>query len=600
MEIALVLLILAGTVTLFVTERFSSDLVAWIALAAVLVVAVVGPAIGWVRPDRWVSVPEALSGFANPAVLTVGAMFVLSAGLQRTGAMAAVGRAFARVGKRRLLLSLVVMLTAGLVSAFVNNTAAVAVFLPLVLAACERNKISPSRLLIPLSYAAQFGGVCTLIGTSTNLLVNSIAREAGYSGFTMFEFSRLGLILMGVGSLYLLLFGRWLLPERRGAELTEVYKLREYITELRVTEKSPLIGKTLKASRLGEKLDATVLEIHRGEEKIWSPLHEPLRAGDILLVRGNIQALMRLRAQSGLELEPEFKLRDETLESQDLVLVEALVAPRSRLVGRTIAEMDFRWRFGGIVLALQREGHLLQEKLSAVRLRFGDALLLLARKEEVNRLRANDNLIILGEVEEPTLRGRRALTALAILGAVVALASLKIVPILVSAWLGCLAMIFTRCLTPDEAYEAVDWRVIFLLAGVLPLGLALERSGAATLLAGHVLGVVGKLGPVAALAALYLLTATLTEFMSNNAAAVLLAPVAISTAVKLGVDPKPLLLAVTFAASTSFATPVGYQTNTMIYNAGGYRFTDFLRVGIPLNLIFWVLAIVYIPRYWPF
>jgi di/tricarboxylate transporter len=599
-EMVLVLVLVAATLVLFVTERLPVELVSLLVLGALLLICVAGPAVGLIQADKWITLQDALSGFSNQAVVTVAAMFVLSAGLQKTGALGAVGRTLVRLGRNQTLLLVAMMVVVGGASAFANNTAIVAVFLPLVLMVCARRNLPPSRVLIPLSFASQFGGVCTLIGTSTNLLVSSISHKAGLGSFGMFEFAPFGAILLGVGIVYLLITSRWLLPARRGAELTETYQLREYLTEVRVLPGSPLIGKTVAESRLGERHDVTVLEILRDDRKIWTPQDAQLQAGDILLVRGKIKSLMDLRTSTGLEIEPEFQLKDKTLEAQDLTLVEALIAPRSRLAGRTLSDSYFRWRYDAIVLALQRHSHLLREKLAGVRLRFGDALLLLLRKDGLARLRADDNLIVLSEVESPSLRSGKAILALGIIGTVVALAALNILPILVSAIVGGLAMVLTRCLTVEQAFEAVDWKVIFLLAGVLPLGLALERSGGSKFLADHTLGWMGLFGPLAVLATLYLLTAILTEFMSNNAAAVLLAPIAISTAAKLGVDPKPMLMAVTFAASTSFATPVGYQTNTMVYGAGGYRFTDFTKIGVPLNLIFWGLAVWFIPKFWPF
>ena len=600
MEMILVLVLVAMAFVLFIRQRLPVELVSLLVLVALLLISAAGPATGWIAAEKWISISEALSGFSNSAVVTVASMFVLSAGLAKTGALGGLGRALVRLGKNQTLLLVVMMVVVGVASAFVNNTAAVAVFLPLVLTVCMRRKLPPSRLLIPLSFASQFGGVCTLIGTSTNLLVSSISAKAGHGAFTMFEFSRFGLILMGAGMLYLLVASRWLLPARRGEDLTETYELREYVTEVCVVAGSPLIGKTMAETRLGEKHDLIVLEILRHEKKIWSPHDAQLQEGDVLLVRGKIQSLMDIRGHEGLEIAPEFKLKDATLSSEDITLVETLVAPRSRLAGRTLADTFFRWRYDAIVLALQRHGHVLREQLSAVRLRFGDALLLLLRKNGIARLRANDDLIVLSEVEAPSLRSGQALKALLIVGLVVGLAALNVMPILVSAVVGAVAMILSRCLTTEQAFQAIDWQVIFLLAGVLPLGLTLERSGAAGFLAQNTLGHVGQFGPIVVLAVLYLLTAVLTEFMSNNAAAVLLAPIAISTAATLGVDPRPFLMAVTFAASTSFATPVGYQTNTMVYGAGGYRFGDFTKIGVPLNLIFWLLAIYFIPKFWSF
>jgi di/tricarboxylate transporter len=587
MEIALVLVILAGALILFISEKFAVDLVAFMVVGCLLLFGLVTP-------------QEGISGFSNPATVTVAAMFVLSAGLQKTGAVAAVGRLLVRLGRNHFLVLLLIMGAVGVISAFINNTAAVAVFLPLVLTVAARRRIAASRLLIPLSYASQFGGVCTLIGTSTNLLVSAISEQAGYGAFSMFEFSRLGLIMFAAGTLYFLLLGRWLLPERQTQGLIADFELGEYITELRVTENSPLIGKTVMESNLGTEHDVIILKLLDEDRKVWVPYRQRLREGSVLLVRGRIQELMALKETAKLELHAEFKLRDETLQDEEMMLVQALVAPQSRLIGRTLKGLYFRHRYNALVLAIHRRGALLRDKLNAVRLELGDALLVMAPRKDIEALRADDNFIVLGEVQEPSLHRRKVPLALAIVALVVGLAALGILPILVAALLGCVAMVLCRCVSLEEAYKAVDWQVIFLLAGILPLGIAMEKTGAARWLANQALGLVGGMGPVAALAALYLLTAVLTELMSNNAAAVLLAPIAIATAVQLGIDPKPLLMAVTFAASTSFATPIGYQTNAMVYNVGGYRYADFLRVGIPLNLIFWLLATLFIPRFWPF
>jgi di/tricarboxylate transporter len=450
----LVLLVLAAALVLYTTERLPVELVSLLVLGGLLLICVAGPVTGIVRPDKWITLEEAISGFSNTAVVTVAALFVLSAGLEKTGAMAAGGRALVRLGRNQTALLLVVMFVVGAVSAFVNNTAAVAVFLPLVLMVCARRRLSPSRVLIPLSFASQFGGVCTLIGTSTNLLVSSISEKAGVGAFQMFEFSPLGVILLSAGTVYLLITSRWLLPARRGTELTETYQLREYLTEVRVMPGSPLVGRTAIESRLGERHDVAVLEILRDQQRIWTPEETLLRAGDILLVRGRVNSLMDLRASTGLEIESEFKLKDAILAQQDLTLVEALVAPRSRLAGHTLASAEFRWRYDAIVLALQRHGQLLREKLAEVRLQFGDALLLLLRKNDLPALRANDNLIFLSEVETPVLRSGKTLMAIGIIGAAVALAALNVAPIFVCAIIGGLLMVLTRCLTMEQAFRA--------------------------------------------------------------------------------------------------------------------------------------------------
>ncbi len=582
----LVLAILVGTVALFVSEKYPIDFVALLVLGTLL-------ALGLVTPQ------EGISGFSNPATVTVAAMFILSAGLQKTGATASLGRLLVRFGRSYFTALVVIMGTITVISAFVNNTAAVAVFIPLVMIVAGRRKIAASRLLIPLSYASQFGGVCTLVGTSTNLLVSSISEQAGYGAFSMFEFARMGLILFVAGVLFFLLFGRWLLPERKAQELAATYQLGEYITEMRVQENSPLVGRSVLESRLGEDHDVTVLRILRVGKNVWAPLRQVLKPGHVLLVRGKIRELMRLRDSAKLELNVEFKLQDETLQTEDLRLVQALVAPGSELIGHNLKDLDFRNRYRALVLAILRRGETIREKLNTVELGLGDALLIQAPETQIRELRNDSDFIVLDEVAETVLR-HKAPVVLGILAAVIGLAAFDVMPILVSSILGCLAMVLTRCLRLEEAYHAINWQVIFLLAGILPLGIAMHKSGAAGSIAGNAVDMVGAMGPVAVLAVVYLMTSVMTDTMSNNAAAVLLAPIAISTAEQIGVDPRPFLMAITFAASTGFSTPVGYQTNTMIYNPGGYKYTDFLRTGVPLSIVFWILSVIFIPRFWSF
>ncbi|HET6604445.1 MAG TPA: SLC13 family permease, partial [Xanthomonadaceae bacterium] len=563
-EAWVVIAILVVAVLLFATEKLPMDVVALSVLALLVVIGLV-------------NVQEALSGFSSPATITVAAMFVLSAGIQRSGLLAALGRLLARV-RIPWLFTLLVMLVIGFVSAFVNNTAAVAVFLPLVLAAAAANKAPASRVLIPMSYAAQMGGACTLIGTSTNLLVNSVAHDMGQPGFTLFEFAQLGMVMAGFGFVYVMAVGRYLLPDRHAVDPSEDYSLGKYVTELVVTEDSRLVGKSVAEAKLADQYGVYVLELLRRGQKIWSPRAQLLEPGDVLLVRGEWAQLSELKDRARLQVEPEFAREaapEETAES-DQILVEAMIAPGSRLAGHTLASLDFHWQYGATVLAIHRRGHVVRRQLKRVPLDVGDILMMRVPESALPQLRRNPALVVLSEKEAPQLSSRRAVLSLAILAAVVGTAALGWLPIVASAIAGCAALLLTRCLDPEDAYEAIDWRVILLLAGLLPLGIALSKSGAAAALAQAALELFGN-QPVLALAVLYLVTALLTEAMSNNAAAVLLAPIAISTALGLGVDPKPFLIAVMFAASTSFATPVGYQTNTMVYSAGGYRFGDFVR-----------------------
>lgn len=589
-DMIVVLALVVISVVLFATERFPVDLVALMVLGTLMLTGMV-------------TVAEGLSGLSNEATVTVAAMLVLSAGLAKTGAVNFIGVGLNRIGRRSFWLALaMIMVVVGAVSAFINNTAAVAIFMPIVLGLARELKASPSKLLMPLSFASMFGGVCTLIGTSTNILVNSIAVRNNQPAFGMFEFAPLGLVFFAAGALYLMLIGVRLIPARRGAEdLTESFGMGEYLTEIKLLREAASVGKKLSESPLVRELDIEVLEILRGDDRVILPGPETvLRAFDVLRVRADVAKINRLAERAGVELVGRTKWDDGALQSNEAALVEAIIAPGSPLVGQSLKSIRFRQRYDSVVLAIRQGGELRRANLDRVLLRAGDVLLLEARLEAVARLKERDDFVLVSEVGLPTYRRRQMIPALMIVAGVVACAALNIVPIVVGSLVGCVLMVLTRCLTLEESYQAVEWRVVFLLAGVLPLGIALEKTGAALFLSNSIVNTVGVWGPVAVLSAFYLLTSLLTETMSNNATAVLLAPIAIASAQSLGCSPRPFLLAVTFAASASFMTPVGYQTNTLIYGPGRYRFADFLRVGTPLNILYWILASWLIPVFWPF
>ncbi|GAA4855281.1 SLC13 family permease [Luteimonas vadosa] len=583
-ELWLTLMVMAGTVYLFVTDKLPVDVVALLVLSSLLVLGLVSPR-------------EALSGFSSQATITVAAMFVLSAGLQRSGALRAVGEQLARI-RWRWLFALVMMMLVGSISAFVNNTAAVAVFLPLVIAATTANGWAPSRFLIPLSFAAQFGGVCTLVGTSTNLLVDSLARQTGRTGFTIFEFAPLGILFVVVGIAYLMIARSFLLPELGVARPDKDDHAGRYVAELVVPEQSPAIGKRGSEVVPVDFDGVFMLEILRGRRLLPSPRGSTVEEGDRLLVRGEWNRIQSFRRKMKLAHDRVASDLDGDIGTERLH-AEVMVSPGSHLVNKSIKSVRFGHTYRARVHGIHR--HMtVRQPLDEVPLAVGDVLLIDAPETAIEDLRADRGLIVLGKRPQEQVDTRRAATALAMLVLAIGTAALGWLPIVASALLGCVGLVLFRCLEPEEAYAAIDWRVVMLLAGVLPLGLALQNSGGADWVAQHAIGVFGQYGPVATLAAIYLLTAVMTEVMSNNAAAVLVVPIAIAAAEGLGVDAKPMLVAVAFAASTSFATPIGYQTNTMVYTAGGYRFTDFTRIGLPLNFIFWMMAIVLIPRYFPF
>ncbi len=589
-EVIFVIGVLLLAVYLFVTEKLPVDLVALLVMALLLISSVISPA-------------EGFAGFSNSATITVGAMFILSAGLFRTGAVNFLGDFVNSLFKRNFWVAIfVVMVIVGVLSAFINNTPVISIFLPILLGVARETRISASKILMPISFASMFGGVCTLIGTSTNILVSSIAEKRGLRPFTMFEFAPLGLIMFAVGTAYLLLFGIRMIPDRRGeGDLTESFHLDEYLTELVLLHGAASVGQRIKNAPLVTDLDITIVEVRRDDERFLQPNGEfLLRANDVLIVRCDLAKIRELQEREGVQFKPQVKWGDESLTTEDFRLVETVVSPSSSLVGSSLKKSNFRENYGATVLAIRHRGKLLREKLSETSLSAGDLLLLEIHSDRLNALKRNRDLIITSEKSTVEFRRNKVLIALAIVVGVIAAASLNLAPIVVSSAVGAILLILTKCITLDEAYQAIEWKIIFLLAGVLSLGVALESSGTAKLISSNLVSIVGAIGLVALVSAFYILTSVLTEMMSNNATAALLAPIAIATAVTLGVNPQPFLVAVTFAASASFMTPVGYQTNTMIYGPGQYKFIDFVKVGTPLNIIFWILATVLIPIFWEF
>lgn len=584
MDLWLTLAVMAGAVFLFVTEKLRVDVVALLVAVSLLVLGVV-------------TLPEALSGFSNQATVMVAAMFVLSGALQRNGALVAVGDLLARIRWKWLFLLVMMSLVAG-VAAFVNNTATVAVFLPLVLAATTANRWAPSKFLIPLSYISQAAGVCTLIGTSTNLLVDSMAREAGAIGFTLFEFAPLGIVFVGICMVYLMTVGRLLLPDRGVPGSATADHIGRYVAELLVPDGAAVVGRRRSEVLPDGNDGVTLLEILRHGTAVRGD-DVRVEAGDRLLLRGLWQDIDALRKSMKLKFDHVARDLDGDITAERLH-VEAMVAPGSHLIGHTLAGMRFGHTYRARVHGLHRRQLGIRQSLDQVPLHVGDVLLLDAPVKAIDDLRVDRGLIVLGARAQRKVDTTKATLSAIVMAAAIAAAALGWMSIVASALLGCVALVVLRLLDPDEAYEAIDWRVILLLAGIIPLGIALQKTGGAVLAADQLIKLVGHYGPTATLAAVYLMTSTLTEFMSNNASAVLLVPIAIATADSLGVDPKPFLIAVAFAASTSFATPISYQTNTMVYTAGNYRFSDFVKIGLPLNLIFLVTATLLIPRFFPF
>lgn len=586
-QILTVLLIVAGSIILFVSEKFPVDMVAMMVLVALLLT-------GLVEEDM------ILNGFSNPATITVAGMFILSAALQRTGVVRFLAnKIYAVAGKSKTRLNLVLMSTCGTLSAFINNTATVAVLLPLAMRFSDERGISPSRILMPLSFAAQFGGVCTLIGTTTNLLMNLFLIGAGLEPFGMFEFAKFGLICFAVGIVYMLFASKYMLKDREQTEsLSEDYRLQDYMTEMRVLKGSPLIGQRGQDNALTE-IGGRIIEMVRDGKIVWAAHNSTIHEGDLLVIRGDVDRI--LESESRLKLEDWAKghLNASHLESDDISLLEVIVPTGSPIVGRTLTQLDFYWRYHAAVLGVRRRGSVLKTRIRDITFKEGDTLLVQGHKNDLLHLADDAEFAYLQDLSTLKLKTSKAFLSVVILASVVGAAAIGTVSILTAALCGALAVGFTRCLTAKEIYNAVDLRVILLLAGLIPLGAAMESSGAVSSLVDIVMASLGSYGPIYGLGGIYILTMVLTAVMSNNATAVLIAPLALQVANSFGADPKPFLIAVTFAASTCFATPVGYQTNTMVYGPGGYKYIDFLKVGLPLNIIFFILAMVFLPLIWP-
>ena len=574
--------IVVGAIVLFASEKVRIDIVALIVLVLLALLGIVTPV-------------EALAGFSNEATVTVAAMFALSLGIERSGALEPLGAMLSRI-RQPWLLTLALMLTIAPMGAFVKNIALVATFLPLALRVCARSRTSPARVLMPMAFAAQMGGVCTLIGTSSNLLADSIAQKHGLPPFGVFEFTKMGALLAVAGIAYLMLIGRWLLPREIATDMP-AETIGKYVTELKVTPNSPLVGKTIAEAKLGETYGVYPLELLRGDRHLWSPRSQQIEAGDVLLVRGAWEKIEDLRKRTELAIDPENRYGPDHGHAR--VLVEAMVKPESMIDGRTIGELHLQRSFDAIVLAIHRRGTVLREKLRDVRLAGGDVLMLLVGGEGVDALYNEERFVVLSEREDTRRLTRRAFSAMAIMAAVVAVSGLHWLPIPIAAVAGAVAMAIAGCYGRKDLYEGMDWKIIVLLAAILPLGTAIENSGLSQHVVDAGMRLVGDHGPLAALLMTYLLTALLTELMGHNPAVVLMVGIAITIAHTMHADPRPFVIAVAFAAATSFATPVGYPTNTMVYYAGGYRFTDFMKIGIPLIALFCALSMLLIPRFWP-
>lgn len=586
-----IIIVLALTVAVFggmVREVISPDILAMSAVAALL-------ALGILESK------EVLGVFSNSAPITIGCLFVISAALERTGVIDWLAQLIGRVNWRspREALGIVILIAMPL-SAIINNTPIVVILTPVVISLAHSVKQTPSKMLIPLSYATILGGTCTLIGTSTNILVDGIVQKHHLPAFGIFEITKFGVIYATIGFFYILFVARFLLPDRPTLSDTLIdLSHRKFLTEVLVPVGSPLIGKTLAEAGLSRKRNHHVVDIIRDEGSLNPEHGEPkLQAGDRLVMRTSVAEFVGLRNGGDVTFDPSTHLV-EPITTRDVRMMEGIIGPHSSLVGQRVSDLNLRRLYDTYILAIHRQNENLHTNFDQVRLQFGDTLLLEGPTAGLKRLFDRQELVNLTEVTALPFRRSKAWIAIVATLAVIILSAFDTLPISSTALIGAAIVVAAGCLDADEAYKAVHWPILMLIFGMLAIGLAMEKTGAARLVVQTIMEFVGPLGPAVILSILYLLTSMTTEFISNNAAAILLTPIGLGLADQLGVDSRPFAIAVMFAASASFSTPIGYQTNTFVYGAGGYRFTDFTKVGLPLNTLLWLVASFVIPILWP-
>lgn len=593
LEIAIVYAVIIGVFISFVYERFPPDITAMGAFILLIVLGIL---------DR----DQAMSVFSNPAPITIAAMFIISAALERTGCVQLLGTIIAKIGGgSQFRLMLAVMPIVLVMSALMNNTPIVIILTPVLITIARKMQMSSSKILIPLSYAAVLGGCMTIIGTSTNILVNGIAIDHGLAGFNMFDITLPGLMIAAAGFLYMFFIGRFLLPDRPSfASLLQSGENKKFITQVLVPNDSELIGKKLKNIRSFKGENTEIIDVLRHGDSFMQknnliPEDLIINAGDRIVVESNTSEILGIKETGHFVLDHRHT-KSEVESEEDHIIVEGVVAKSSPLVGKYISSLNFSKQYNVVVVGINKMENRLLAKRQAHVLEDGDSILLEGPASSLPTVFEEHNLVNLNIPQERSIRRDKAPIAVITILAVVILAALNVLPIVLLAMGGAGFVILTRCVDPRDIYKTIDWSILFLIFGMLGVASAMEVTGAADLFVKAIVALTENHGPLVLLACFYALTSFLTEIVSNNAVAALMAPIAIGVAAATGLDPKPFLVAVMFGSSASFATPIGYQTNTFVYAAGGYKFIDFLKVGLPMNIIMFVVAVTVIPYFWPF
>ncbi len=594
MDIIVTLIYIFVILVLFVWEPIKLDLIAILIPVGLVIL----------YPWTGIGSEEALSGFSNSATITVLAMFILSEGIQRSGVVQIIGDRISEfTGDNEVRQVGVITSLSGTLAGFVNNTPVVAIFIPMVTDLARSTNISPSRLLIPLSYASTLGGMLTLIGTATNLMASDISSRLIDRPFNMFEFTHLGIIVLITGVLYFVTIGRKLLPRHIKPEegLVEEYEMNDYMAEVVVEEDSPLVDQSVGETLSRSKLDMDLMMVTREGDQYIEPLEaKNIRPGDHLIIRSSRNTLLELMNQEGLRFRADYRVSQDQLEEppQGQKMIEAVIPNGSYFENQTLEEVNFSERYDSCVMAVRRGGELSHSRLDDIVLKAGDVLLMLVNEPTLERFRQRRDIVVAREMEEEDYRRDKIPVTIGIMVGVVLFGVLGIVPIVISALAGVLFMVITGCVNPTEAYEAVNLEIIFLMAGLIPLGTAMEITGTADYVAARFLDLVGELPPLGILALFYLFTSVITNLISNRGSIVMMVPVAVDAALRLGAAPFPFVLAVTFGASTAYLTPVGNQVHLMVYGPGGYNFMDYVKVGLPLQLLLTAVISVGIYVFW--
>lgn len=593
--ITITLILLLVALVLFGTEKLPVDVVGILLVIGLVLTQVL-------------TVQEAVSGFGNDIIVIIAGLFILVGGLIKTGLVDLIGRRIYRIsGNNEFVLTALIMGMAALSASVLKNTTTTAMFLPIVMGLAEKAKIPPSKLLMPMAFGAILGGSCTLIGTSTNLAVSGAIQRYGLEPFSMFELTPVGVVTVAVGMIYMLFMGRRLLPRRGGEEsLTEQYSIREYISELLVLPESNLVGKTLGEANLNLELDLNVIGIIRGNETIAPTPQERIRRRDLLIVEGTLTDILRVKEEVGLEIKPEFMLSDTVLEAGDVELFEVMVMRNSRLVGRTLKSLNFRQTYDLTVLAVNRHGETFFKKLSEVTLRFGDVLLVRGKRKTIEPFVVEGEMLLLEDVSASSMRIEKRRWAIAAFALFLSLSMVKVIsfglfeiPLTISVLLGVLLLLATRTVLHSEIYGLIDFRLIVLIATMISFGVAMEKTGADIYLAGLIKDYFEQYGAIAVLAGFFALTVFLTQPMSNQAAALVVVPVAVQTALLLNLNPRTFAVAVTYAASFSFITPLE-PACILVYTPGRYTFMDFVKVGAFLTIAVFIVSLILVPVFWRF